>query len=308
MCDTAEDSSPQSDESHEALGVTGNQCTLMSIQQQRLIVPSSSSLEALGETSVSVYFCPNKYSAVSPFELFAGGDLEVWKGHHFKGLTQTPLACEHVAKIPRLCSGVIPAALGTEAITSHAEASPATVMSSPRPRRRTFLHVAASALNSRRWEWKHHQKPGIGWLTGKDEKRHQSVHKQQVRTSAAVRNKGGAQWRGRLFNFSLMWEETWDKTAGTCMFQTSLNLPWWFGCTHWHRSPRLALVHLITKANIPVRNKDQCWHGTLANSAEPANKHRSSTRWRNRDNDGRSESGSSLPEEMRDGNIFRVCS
>lgn len=63
---------------------------------------------------------------------------------------------------------------------------------------------------------------------------------------------------GGFFNFSLMCEETWDKTAGTCTFQSSLNLPRWFGCTRWRRSTRLALAHLITKANIPVRNKDQC--------------------------------------------------
>lgn len=56
---------------------------------------------------------------------------------------------------------------------------------------RAFLLAAAFVLNSRSCEWKRHQKPGIGWRTGKDEK-HQSAQKQPVRTSAAVRSKEGA--------------------------------------------------------------------------------------------------------------------
>lgn len=82
MCDTAEESSPQSDGRHEALGVTGNQCTLMSIQQQRLIVPSSSSLEALGETCVSTL---SARINIQPFLLLNSLQEEIWKSE--KGIT-----------------------------------------------------------------------------------------------------------------------------------------------------------------------------------------------------------------------------
>lgn len=83
MCDTTKDSSPQSDGRHEALGVTGNQCTLMSIQQQRLIVPSSSSsLEALGEASVSTL---SARINIQPFLLLNSLQEEIWKSE--KGIT-----------------------------------------------------------------------------------------------------------------------------------------------------------------------------------------------------------------------------
>lgn len=60
----------------------GNQCTLMGIQQQRLIVPPSSSLEALGETSVSTL---SARINIQPFLLLNSLQEEIWKSE--KGVT-----------------------------------------------------------------------------------------------------------------------------------------------------------------------------------------------------------------------------
>lgn len=83
------------------------------------------SLEHRSETSAPAFSA--RVNILCFPSLLAGGDLAVWKGHHFKGLTHIRLARKHTWRIIQLCSGFIRKASGGEAMTGR------VAMSSPRP-------------------------------------------------------------------------------------------------------------------------------------------------------------------------------